>query len=206
MASEILRRGGWRSKPRSRLQTFSGRSFSPTSASKGDIRQADSGAPASLLRSAVPWHHYGLLALEQTQLSLRSPYLDNDLVRTAFRAPKTTPCEGSIFTDAGDCVRWSSMGRGSRADPDRRGLAGNHGPLCQGDHAGFSSPLSKAEYAYDYGMPSGWPRPTILYPRPISNAFPGRHKFNHFRVWYRDCVSDYFGNAPHPRALCPAVP
>src|SRR5262249_31122641 len=30
----------------------------------------------------APWHHYGLLALEQTQLSLRSPYLDNDLVRT----------------------------------------------------------------------------------------------------------------------------
>src|SRR6266849_8631619 len=29
----------------------------------------------------APWHHYGLLALEETQLSLRSPYLDNDLVR-----------------------------------------------------------------------------------------------------------------------------
>src|SRR5438552_1922825 len=28
----------------------------------------------------APWHHYGLLALEQTQLSLRSPYLDNDLI------------------------------------------------------------------------------------------------------------------------------
>src|SRR5208282_5076722 len=35
----------------------------------------------------APWHHYGLLALEQTQISLRTPYLDNDFVRTAFRAP-----------------------------------------------------------------------------------------------------------------------
>ncbi len=35
----------------------------------------------------APWHHYGLLALEQTQLSLRSPFLDNDFVRTVFRAP-----------------------------------------------------------------------------------------------------------------------
>src|SRR5271157_5153530 len=35
----------------------------------------------------APWHHYSLLALEQTQLTLRSPFLDNDLVRTNFRAP-----------------------------------------------------------------------------------------------------------------------
>src|SRR5262249_5163701 len=27
-----------------------------------------------------PWNHYGILALEQTQLTLRSPFLDNDLV------------------------------------------------------------------------------------------------------------------------------
>src|SRR5215470_14728635 len=36
----------------------------------------------------APWHHYGLLALEQTQLTMRSPYLDNDVVRTLFRAPE----------------------------------------------------------------------------------------------------------------------
>src|SRR5260370_37464158 len=34
----------------------------------------------------TPWYHYGLLALEQTQLWLRAPYLDNDLVRTDCRA------------------------------------------------------------------------------------------------------------------------
>jgi asparagine synthase (glutamine-hydrolysing) len=35
----------------------------------------------------APWHHYGILALEKTQLSVRTPYLDNDFVRTVFRAP-----------------------------------------------------------------------------------------------------------------------
>src|SRR5262249_34913024 len=34
-----------------------------------------------------PWYHHGVLALEQTQLSMRSPYLDNDFVRTVFRSP-----------------------------------------------------------------------------------------------------------------------
>src|SRR5580698_7208281 len=35
----------------------------------------------------APWHHYGLFSLEQSQLSQRSPYLDNDFVRTVFRSP-----------------------------------------------------------------------------------------------------------------------
>jgi asparagine synthase (glutamine-hydrolysing) len=47
----------------------------------------------------APWHHYGLLALEQTQLSLRSPYLDNDFVRTVFRAPQ------SVLTNNDVCLR-----------------------------------------------------------------------------------------------------
>ena len=34
-----------------------------------------------------PWNHYGILALEQTQLSLRTPFLDNDLIRPYFERP-----------------------------------------------------------------------------------------------------------------------
>src|SRR5207249_8824998 len=47
----------------------------------------------------APWYYYGLLALEQTQLSLRSPYLDNDLVQTVFRAPE------SAFATNDVCLR-----------------------------------------------------------------------------------------------------
>src|SRR5208337_4243014 len=38
----------------------------------------------------VPWHYQGLLALESTQVSMRTPYVDNELVRTLFRAPAST--------------------------------------------------------------------------------------------------------------------
>src|SRR5262249_37565702 len=44
----------------------------------------------------APWHHYGLLALEETQLCLRSPFLDNEVVRTVYRAPKATDANGSL--------------------------------------------------------------------------------------------------------------
>src|SRR6516165_7508418 len=35
----------------------------------------------------VPWHHYARLAVEQSQLTVRSPYLDNDVVALMYRAP-----------------------------------------------------------------------------------------------------------------------
>ena len=35
----------------------------------------------------VPWHHYSRLAVEQSQLVPRSPFLDNELVALAYRAP-----------------------------------------------------------------------------------------------------------------------
>jgi asparagine synthase (glutamine-hydrolysing) len=38
----------------------------------------------------VPWHHYGRFSIEQSQLTPRSPFLDNDLVRLAYRVPTET--------------------------------------------------------------------------------------------------------------------
>ena len=38
-----------------------------------------------------PWYHWGVLTLEQSQLTVRSPYLDNDFVRTVYRAPAEDP-------------------------------------------------------------------------------------------------------------------
>ena len=40
-----------------------------------------------------PWYNHGSLTLEQTQYSVRTPFLDNDFVRTVFRAP-----QGSLAT------------------------------------------------------------------------------------------------------------
>src|SRR5207248_3545167 len=64
-----------------------------------------------------PWHHYGLLALEQTQVSLRSPFLDNDLVRTVFRAPAS-----AVGSDV--CLRLIADGR-----PELRTIPTDGGPI-----------------------------------------------------------------------------
>jgi asparagine synthase (glutamine-hydrolysing) len=50
----------------------------------------------------------------------------------------------------------------------------------------------KAEYAYDYGMPQWLARiDHSLAPFRIERLFLGRHKFCHFRLWYRDNLSEY---------------
>jgi asparagine synthase (glutamine-hydrolysing) len=141
----------------------------------------------------APWHHYGLLALEQTQLSLRSPYLDNDLVQTAFRAPAAAVAKTDIFEDSSDCTRLIAEGGASlsqiRTD---RGLGGTSGAISSAITRGWLEFTFKAEYAYDYGMPQ-WVAGIDhqLSWLHLERLFLGRHKFNHYRVWYRDVLSEY---------------
>jgi asparagine synthase (glutamine-hydrolysing) len=141
----------------------------------------------------APWYHYGLLALEETQLSLRSPYLDNDLVRTAYRAPGAAAAESDIFQDSDESVRLITEGNPALAQiRTDRGLAGVSGALATSITQGLLEFTFKAEYAYDYGMPQ-WVAKIDhrLSSFQMERLFLGRHKFNHFRVWYRDALSEY---------------
>jgi len=134
-----------------------------------------------------------LLALEQTQLSLRSPYLDNDLVQTAFRAPAAAVAKTDIFEDSSDCTRLIAEGGATlsqiRTD---RGLGGTSGAISSAITRGWLEFMFKAEYAYDYGMPQ-WVAGIDhqLSWLHLERLFLGRHKFNHYRVWYRDVLSEY---------------
>ena len=50
----------------------------------------------------------------------------------------------------------------------------------------------KAEYAYDYGMPQWLARSDALVSGlHLERLFLGRHKFYHFRIWYRDALAAY---------------
>ena len=50
----------------------------------------------------------------------------------------------------------------------------------------------KAEYAYNHGMPQWLARlDHVLSPLQPERLFFGRHKYSHFRVWYRDSLSKY---------------
>ena len=133
----------------------------------------------------APWHHYGLLAVEQTQLTLRSPFLDNELVKTAFRAPDSTVAGNNISLQL-----IADGNRKLREFQTDRGLAGNGG-ITSAISRSLRQFTFKAEYACDYGMPQWAARiDHFLSPLP-ERLLLGRHKFCHYRIWYRDKLSGY---------------
>jgi asparagine synthase (glutamine-hydrolysing) len=163
------------------------------SSARGTYENIVQGHSASVIAfRQVPWHHWGLLALEQTQLSPRSPYLNNELVRTTFRAPDSSIVKSSIFADNNDCLRLIADGNAAlgriRSDRGLGGPGGLSGALTRT----FQEITFRSEYEYDYGM-----RPWVaqidhlFWPLHFERLFLGRHKYYHFRVWYRDALSGY---------------
>ena len=135
-----------------------------------------------------PWYHYGILALEQSQLTVRSPYLDNDFVRTLYRGLSST---NGVNGD----VRLRLIGDGSptlRQIRSDRGVGGNSGRLFSAVSHAFLEFMFKAEYIYDYGMPQWLARfDRLLASSDFERLLLGRQKLTHFRVWYRDALSEY---------------
>ena len=136
--------------------------------------------------SQSPWYHQGILALESSQLSVRSPYLDSEFVRTVFRGPRSN--------GSGPDIRLRLIEDGSpklAKLPSDRGVGGVSGrsfPISRG----ILEFTFKAEYAYDYGMPQWASRiDNLLSPFHVERLFLGRHKVSHFRIWYRDALREY---------------
>jgi asparagine synthase (glutamine-hydrolysing) len=120
-------------------------------------------------------------------LTVHSPFLDNDFVRTVYRAPREDSSNGDIrirlIEDASPAL--------SRVRSDR-GVGGNGGRMSSALIHAFQEFTFKAEYAYDYGMPQPVAQVDhFLSALRLQNLFLGRHKFLHFRVWYRDQLSNY---------------
>jgi asparagine synthase (glutamine-hydrolysing) len=115
------------------------------------------------------------------------PYFDNDLVALSYQSPpglaesnesalqlivEGNPAFNSIETDQALALR---------------SIPG----LATARHL-FRQSTFKAEYAYDYGMPNWLARVDhVLAPLHLERLFLGRHKFHHFRLWYRDELSQY---------------
>jgi asparagine synthase (glutamine-hydrolysing) len=134
-----------------------------------------------------PWYHHGVLAIEQSQLSVRSPFMDNDFVRTVYRAPKASATNGDVRLRL---IRDGNPALGRI--PSDRGVGGNGGRFTSALARAYQEFTFKAEYAYDYGMPQPVARiDHLLSGLRLERLFLGRHKLLHFRVWYRDALAAY---------------
>ena len=135
----------------------------------------------------VPWHHYARLAVEQSQITLRSPYLDNELVALAFRAP------GALAASLEPSLRLIAAGNPALGHiPTDRGVTYPDDRITSRAQRSMKDFLAKAEYAYDYGMPDWLARvDKCLGVLRLEKLFLGHQKFCHFRSWYRGPLAEY---------------
>ena len=120
-------------------------------------------------------------------MTLRSPYHDKDLLSLMYRAPtEVRNSKKFSLRLVADCNSALS------AIITDRGAGGTLIPPFSFLTRMYHEFFFKAEYIYNYGMPQ-W-LSTIDYifkPMHIERLFLGRHKFYHFRVWYRDQLAKY---------------
>jgi asparagine synthase (glutamine-hydrolysing) len=130
---------------------------------------------------------YGRYAIERSQLTVRSPFLDDDFLQLLYRSPRrpTIGREPSI----------SLIGE-RRPDlltiPTDRGLLGSGGRMAQGLRRIHREGLFKAEYWTGHGAPRWMAALTRQMPGSlIEKVFIGRHKFVHPRLWIRGTLGAY---------------
>jgi len=135
----------------------------------------------------VPWSLYGSLAAAQSQVTVRTPYMDNDLVELAYQAPKDPKICRELFVQLIMGIDKEFMN--IRTD---RGVGG-------GSHVAFSRLIEilyalwfKLEWYYNEGMPHWLSKTDAMLSlfRP-ERLILGHHKYLHYRLWFRNELSDY---------------
>jgi asparagine synthase (glutamine-hydrolysing) len=127
----------------------------------------------------VPWNLFGCLAAGRSQLTFRTPYLDNEIVKLAFAAPasaRTSPELAVRF------VKQVNPALGAIATD--RGQAGSAGAIGRAFQRVYSEVTFKLDYMCSEGLPSGFSALDSAY-LACNQAvgISGLHKFLQYRRW-----------------------
>lgn len=135
----------------------------------------------------VPWYHYNRFSLEQSQIVQRSPYLDNKLVKLAYRVP-----QDRVHTTDIPIKFVHEMNPALASIRTDRGVGKDDAAITSILVRGYSEFLFKMDYYFNHGMPSWFAKSYKFWaPFGLERKFLGRHKYNHFRVWFRDQLASY---------------
>lgn len=156
---------------------------------------SSAGAAHSVTRAAfeeIPWHLFGSLAAARSQLTFRTPYLDNELVELAFRAParrrrvagpalklihRRAPELAAIATDRG--LAWPPNSSRSLA----RRL--------------FCEATFKLDYWHKEGLPDALAWVDPWWQSLARLRLLGLHKFLPYRGWFRRELSAHVREVVH---------
>lgn len=135
----------------------------------------------------IPWHEYGRLAVELSKLTLRTPYMDNELIALMYQAPENVRSSKEIrlrlIEDGNPILRKIFTDRGT---------AGKSNCLFSKCAQLFCYSLVKAEYIYLYQLPHWLAKLDHAFaPLHPENLVLGRYQFGHYRIWFRNELADY---------------
>jgi asparagine synthase (glutamine-hydrolysing) len=158
------------------------------SESAKDFAEKSTATPRSFtLFFQAPSQGYGRYAIERSQVIMRSPFLDNELVEWLYRMP-TSAHDGREYSEAVIAHERPDL----LSVPTDQGRLGDDGTVARHARRLARQILAKAEYWTSHGAAHGVGR-LISSPlgAPLERAFRGRNKFQHFRAWFRRELSDF---------------
>jgi asparagine synthase (glutamine-hydrolysing) len=133
---------------------------------------------------------FGSLSAGRSQISVRTPYLDNEIVALAYQAPESlrkSPLPAWRLVKANSTLL-------SGIPTDRRPSADSPQPA-----AILRRLFSEATFKLDYLNNEGWPHwlspfDSIFARVTSSLKIVGLHKYLHYRRWFRRELADYVKN------------
>ena len=134
----------------------------------------------------IPWNIFGIPAAAKSQLILRTPYLDNEIVSLAFRAPASSrQSPGSALRLVGNSN--PELGR----IPTDQGLVWGHNGLGYVMRRLFSDVTFKLDYLHKEGLPNWFSSVDLVISSLSKFGLIGLHKFLPYRSWFRRELAAY---------------
>ena len=135
----------------------------------------------------IPWKHSGMLSAAGSQLTIRSPYLDNDLIRLLYRQHLGSPIDNDKSLRL---IRENNQRLASVLTD--QGVGGNMGKITSFAIKGYHRFLFKAEYLLNDGMPQALAKISNLKATSaLEKIFLGKNKYLFYRKWFKNELSDY---------------
>jgi asparagine synthase (glutamine-hydrolysing) len=134
----------------------------------------------------IPWHLFGTVAAARAHLTLRTPYLDNDLVQLAYRAPasmRRSP-EPSLHLIATNHASLAAL-------PTDRGLRAHATRAATLARRVAAEVTFKLDYLHQDGLPHWLSRVDRAVDSLGTLGLLGWHKYLPYRGWFRRELAPY---------------
>jgi asparagine synthase (glutamine-hydrolysing) len=135
----------------------------------------------------IPWNLFGSFAAGRSQVTLRTPYLDNELVALSYQSPQEFQ-NSSLFSS--QLVRANSVILSEI--PTDRGFAGENSGLGFWLRRFAAEATFKIDYYNSEGLPCGLSSLDSVFRRLSSGlGLLGLHKYLPYRHWFRRELAEY---------------